>query len=138
MEPDCCVTTIVASQIDFKPRFFADGHEGEGVANMATKKGGHHAGEKRTADEATLGGNADETHADETRGVPHASASRTLLTTATQGPAKKACIVSGLGVASCAGGPSSAGLGAGDCSDPPQRPSRPGKEAGMAKARAQG
>ena len=116
------------------------------MANMATKKGGHHAGEKRTADEATLGGNADETHADETRGVPHsshggvphASASRTLLTTATQGPAKKACIVSGLGVASCAGGPSSAGLGAGDCSDPPQRPSRPGKEAGMAKARAQG
>ena len=79
---------------------------------MATKKGGHHAGEKRTADEATLGGNADETHADETRGVPHASASRTLLTTATQGPAKKACIVSGLGVATCAGGPSSAGLGA--------------------------
>ena len=101
-------------------------------------KGGHHAGEKRTADEATLGGNADETHADETRGVPHASASRTLLTTATQGPAKKACIVSGLSVATCAGGPSSAGLGAGDCSDPPQRPSRPGKEAGMAKARAQG
>lgn len=110
---------------------------------MATKKGGHHAGEKRTADEATLGGNADETHADETCGVPHsshveASASRTPLTAATQGPTKKACIVSGLGVASCAGGPSSAGLDAGDCSDPPQRPSRPGKEAGMAKARAQG
>ena len=51
---------------------------------MATKKGGHHAGEKRTADEATLGGNADETHADETRGVPHASASSTLLTTTTR------------------------------------------------------
>lgn len=107
--------------------------------NAAKKADEHHTGKKRTAEEAMLGGNADETHADETRGVPHASASRTPLTTVTQGPTKKACIVSGLGVASCAGGPSSVGLGAGDCSDPrPQRPSRPGKEAGMAKARVQG
>ena len=115
--------------------------------NAAKKADEHHTGKKRTAEEAMLGGNADETHADETRGVlhsshggvPHASASRTPLTTATQGPTKKACIVSGLGVASCAGGPSSVGLGAEDCSDPrPQRPSRPGKEAGMAKARVQG
>ena len=70
-----------------------------------------------------------------------APVSRTPNTAATQGPAKKARVGgSRLAAASFTAGsaaPSSAG-GAGSSSDPPpKRPSRPGKEAGMAAARAQ-